>query len=184
MDTQRLGGDIICNRHTTIGGDIICNGKIDCNEIQVNSIPLNSFYNFTFGYNYWGTFGNGIHIYLNPDTSYNESYSHFKTFDRTNEKFNCKAQYLGTYEITCHVTYRNMSNSRHNPCIAIGKNNDVCKGDVSDTNTGPNWTVALPNSYSQHNIFSVQYVRYDSEGGKVTILSCSRIYHLLIQQIK
>ena len=99
---------------------------MECSEIKVNSIPLNSFFNFTFGYEYTPSsdFGKGVHIAVDS-SSLNETYSHFVTFDRTDEIFTCKTGYLGTYEIQAHVTYRNTSNSRHNPCIAIGVNDDV-----------------------------------------------------------
>jgi hypothetical protein len=157
--------------------DLGLNGNINCTEIKVNSIPLNSFFNFTYGYNYTPNshnFGKGRHIVVDSSTL-NETYSHFVTFDRTNENFTCKAQYLGTYEIQAHVTYRNTAGGRHNPCIAIGVNDDVVNGTIGSTGTSPNWLTKLTNSYSQHNIFSAQYVRMSE--GKVTTLSCTRIYH-------
>jgi len=174
-------GSVTCSALTVNGAtqcndDVDVSGNINCTEIQVNSIPLNSFFNFTFGYDYTpsSNFGKGRHIAVDPPT-FNETYSHFVTFDRTQGKFTCKAEYLGTYEIQAHVTYRNTSGSRHNPCIAIGVDDDVVNGTIGSTGTSPNWTIALTNSYSQHNIFSAQYVRMGE--GKVTTLSCTRIYH-------
>ena len=158
-------------------------GDIDCNEIKVNKIPLNAFYNFTYGYDYTPTlpvgigFGRGYHIQLDVST-FNHAYSHFETFRRDEDdihSFRCESNYLGTYEITAHVIYRNNQGGRHNPCIAIGVNDDVCDGTVGATNTGPKWDVGLTTGYCQHNIFSAQYVRHLE--GKVTNLSCSRIYH-------
>ena len=181
--TSNLGtdGSVTCSALTVNGAtqcndDIDVSGNINCTEIQVNSIPLNSFFNFTFGYNYTPSsdFGKGVHIAVDS-SSLNDTYSHFVTFDRTDEIFTCKTGYLGTYEIQAHVTYRNTSNSRHNPCIAIGVNDDVVNGVIGATGTAPNWTTALTNSYSQHNIFSAQYVRMGE--GKVTTLSSTRIYH-------
>ena len=158
------------------------NGEIDCTEIKVNSIPLNSFYNFTYGYNYTPTlpgiyFGWGCHIQLDTST-FNNAYSHFQTFRRDENdihSFRCESNYLGTYEITAHVIYRNKQGLRHNPCIAIGVNDDVCDGAIGVDGTGPNWDVGLTTGYCQHNIFSTQYVR--TVEGKVSNLSCSRIYH-------
>jgi hypothetical protein len=158
------------------------NGEIDCTEIKVNSIPLNSFYNFTYGYNYTPTlpgiyFGWGCHIQLDTST-FNNAYSHFQTFRRDEDdihSFRCESNYLGTYEITAHVIYRNKQGIRHNPCIAIGVNDDVCHGAIGANGTGPNWDVGLTTGYCQHNIFSTQYVK--NIEGKVSNLSCSRIYH-------
>ena len=161
---------------TNYTGKLGTDGSVECSEVKVNSIPLNSFFNFTFGYDYTpsSNFGKGRHIAVDPST-FNETYSHFVTFDRTQGKFTCKAEYLGTYEIQAHVTYRNTSSSRHNPCIAIGVDDDVVNGVIGSTGTSPKWTTALTNSYSQHNIFSAQYVRMGE--GKVTTLSSTRIYH-------
>ncbi len=155
----------------------------------MNQIPLNAFYNFTYGYHYRSTlpvgigFGRGYHIQLDVST-FNDAYSHFQTFRRDEDdihSFRCESNYLGTYEITAHVIYRNNQGGRHNPCIAIGVNDDVCartsdpNWKVGDVGTGPNWDVGLTTGYCQHNIFSAQYVRHLE--GKVTNLSCSRIYH-------
>ena len=161
---------------TKYTGKLDLDGSVECTAVKVNSIPLNSFFNFTFGYDYTpsSNFGKGRHITVDSST-FNETYSHFVTFDRSQGNFTCKAEYLGTYEIQAHVTYRNTSGSRHNPCIAIGVDDDVVNGTIGDTGTAPNWTIALTNSYSQHNIFSAQYVRMGE--GKVTTLSCTRIYH-------
>jgi len=168
------GEEAISTKYT---GKLDLDGSVDCTEVKVKSIPLNSFFNFTYGYNYTPNshnFGKGRHIVVDSSTL-NETYSHFVTFDRTNENFTCKAQYLGTYEIQAHVTYRNTSGSRHNPCIAIGVDDDVVDGTIGSTGTSPNWLTSITNSYSQHNIFSAQYVRMSE--GKVTTLSCTRIYH-------
>lgn len=165
---------------THYSGKLDTDGSVDCTEIKVNKIPLNAFYNFTYGYNYTPTstnfgFGRGYPIMVNALT-FNETYSHSITFDRTNvTDFKCGSNFLGTYEINAHVTFRNNNSARNNPCIAIGVNDDVCDGTVGATSTGPNWDVALTDSYSQHNIFSVHYVRQGE--GRVTTLSCSRIYH-------
>jgi len=159
-------------------GKLDTDGSVDCTEIKINSIPINAFYNFTFGFNYTpnGTgFGRGNPIRIDPMT-FHESYSHFKTFNSVDvESFKCDPDYFGTYEIHANVLYRNNEAIRHNPCIAISINNDAVDGVVNGTNTGPNWDVKLPNGFCQHNIFSTHYVRTNE--GRVTNLSASRIYH-------
>lgn len=157
-------------------GKLDTDGAVYCTEIRVNQIPLNAFYNFTYGYNYTPTnitgFGKGLHIMVNQLT-FKESFSHHKTFNVYSESFTCDANYLGTYEINAHVTYRNLDNARHTPVISISINDDTLIGSVGRAT--PKWDVALTNDYCQHNIFSSQYARMSE--GQVTTLSCSRIYH-------
>jgi hypothetical protein len=151
------------------------NGDINCNEIQVNSIPLNSFTNMTFLYNYTVTTGNawgrGRRVIAQ---NFERCYSHNAQFNRNGSNAQCDSSYYGTYLIEAHVTFRNDGTGRVNPVIGIGINSDVVNGSINGTNTGPNWETALTNGYCQHNIFSAQYTRNDQ--GEVSTLSCSRIY--------
>jgi len=190
-DDLSVGGDLIVNGgiytdnfsvadttgHTTIGGDIICNGKIDCNEIQVNSMPINSFTNLSLQYNYeiinnanyhWGK-GRKLDISSNLPSCY----SHIRQFTRfvpdTSSCITCVSPYFGTYLIEAHVIFRNNSSSRVNPVISI----DIEEDTLGSENI-PNWKSNFSNNYCQHNIFSVNNV--GENAGRVSNLSASRIY--------
>ena len=145
-------------------------GNINCSEIQVNSIPINSFTNFRFG-TVPGVrlkWGSGQHL---PVSISQAVYSHNQQFDPnlSDDEFNCNFAYYGTYEITCNVIFKNLSTARLTPCIGIAINNDI--NDISGSSVSPKFTLR-PHYQTP---FSVQYVRMGE--GKVCNLSCSRIFN-------
>lgn len=149
------------------------NGDINCNEIQVNSIPLNSFTHYLMGSTYRPptgiNWGRGQPLIMNTPT--NPYKSHTIQFNDSSDcYFNCVQSQLGTYEITANVVYRNTSSARKNPCIGIAVNDDT-NDTVSAANTSPEWNL-LP--YYQ-TPFAVSYVRYGE--GKVCSLTAKRIHH-------
>jgi hypothetical protein len=161
-------------------GKLDTDGSVDCTEIKVNSIPLNSFTNMTFLYDYLvtsananvnNTWGRGRRMII---SNYQRCYSHTPHFYRSGSNINCNSLYYGTYLIEAHATFRNDGTGRVNPVIGIGINADCVNGPINNANTGPNWAAALTNGFCQHNIFSAQYTRNDQ--GEVSTLSCSRIY--------
>ena len=161
-------------------GKLDTDGSVDCTEIKVNSIPINSFTNMTFLYNYVvtsananenNTWGRGRKMII---VNYQRCYSHNPHFYRSGTNVKCDSSYYGTYLIEAHATFRNDGTGRVNPVIGIGINADCVNGAINDVNTGPNWETALTNGFCQHNIFSAQYTRNDQ--GEVSTLSCSRIY--------
>jgi len=163
-----VSGEIIC-KELLVNGDIDCSG-IQCDEIRVNSIPINSFTNFRIAVNAIGDWGNGEHlrvtsVLLVPSYSHNEQ---FEAIDSSNS-FICKSGYYGTYEITCDVIFKNLSVYRLNPCIGIAINDDINLPGSSPIS--PYWNLR-PHYQTP---FSVQYVRMGE--GKVCNLSCKRIYN-------
>jgi len=155
---------------TNYSGILGTDGSVDCTEIKVNSIPINSFTNFRFGI-VQGVqlgWGNGKHLSANISTGW---YSHNKQFvTDTSTNFTCNSSYYGTYEITCNVIFRNSAGLRLNPCIGIAIDDDI--NDVSGSDPiKPKWN--LRPQYQTP--FSVQYVR-NSEG-RVCNLSCKRIFN-------
>jgi len=163
-------------------GKLDTDGSVDCAEIKVNSIPINSFTNYKFGTNYnFGSWGRGNLLELPYDTwiSTPESKSHLMQFRpqyylnpttllNTFLYFTCYQ--LGTYEITANVVFRNISGARQNPCIGIAVGPDDLD-DNSGTFTSPDWS-STPNNQTP---FSVSYVRMGE--GKVCSLSAKRIHH-------
>jgi hypothetical protein len=182
-DDLSVGGDLIVNGgiytdnfsvadttgHTTIGGDIICNGKIDCNEINVNSLPLNSFTNYSYNGDYdpsnnWGK--GEVLKGLEHDEQISYSHSEQFTLNTSDYTITCNNNFYGTYEITAHVVFRSKTdNSVLNPCIGIAKYNDTTTG------SSPNFELR---AYSQ-SPFSYQHVRMTK--GRVTSLNAKRIHH-------
>ena len=151
-------------------------GEIDCNEIQVNSIPLNSFTNYTLGSNYtFGNWGRGDTIRRNTAQSFQPSTSHgtlqFTFVD--NKTYKCLE--LGTYEITANVIFRNTSGTRVNPCIGISINGDTNEPTGVTNSFAPKWDL-IP--YNQ-TPFAVSYVRYNE--GKVCSLTAKRTHHFINQ---
>jgi len=143
------------------------NGEIDCTEIKVNSIPINSFTNYKFGSNYaYGNWGRGNNIRKDTNKVFLPSTSHgtlqFSFVE--NQTFECLK--LGTYEITANVIFRNLSTNRQNPCIGISVNNDT-----STEIPSPKWDLSPYNQTP----FAAAYARLTS--GKVTSLTAKRIYH-------
>jgi hypothetical protein len=163
-------------------GKLDLDGSVECTEIKVNDIPLNSFTNYKFGTNYnFGSWGKGNLLELPYDTwiSTPESKSHLMQFRpqyylnpttllKTFLYFTCYQ--LGTYEITANVVFRNETNSRLNPCIGIAVGPDDLD-DNSGQFTAPDWSITPHNQTP----FSVSYVRMSE--GMVCSLSAKRIHH-------
>ncbi len=150
------------------------NGEMNCQEIQVNSIPLNSFTNFILMYNATNpsTWGNGYQ--LRHDSSSTITYSHAKQFEYADiNSIKGIFGHLGTYLIEANVMFRNDGTGRVNPVISIDIEGDTRKFE-SSTVYSPNWETAMASGYSQSNIFSSQYTRDDQ--GEVSNLSAKRIY--------
>ena len=149
------------------------NGEISCNEIQVNSIPLNSFTNYTFGSNYtFGNWGRGNSIRRNTAQSFQPSTSHALQFTFVDNK-TYKCLELGTYEITANVIFRNTSVLRVNPCIGIAINGDTNEPTGVTDVSAPKWDL-IP--YNQ-TPFAVSYVRMSE--GKVCSLTTKRTHHFI-----
>ena len=149
------------------------NGEIGCNEIQVNSIPLNSFTNYTFGSNYtFGNWGRGNSIRRNTAQSFQPSTSHALQFTFVDNK-TYKCLELGTYEITANVIFRNTSVLRVNPCIGIAINGDTNEPTGVTDVSAPKWDL-IP--YNQ-TPFAVSYVRMSE--GKVCSLTTKRTHHFI-----
>lgn len=144
------------------------NGEIDCNEIKVNSIPINSFTNLCYGNNFaignWGR-GNRVRLVTSPTlpTKSNSTQLYI-----SGQQFVCSQ--LGTYEITSNIIFRNLSTFRQNPYIGIAINNDT-NNTTTTTYTSPKWDLKL---YSQ-TPFAVNYARLVE--GTVCNLTAKRIYH-------
>ena len=165
-----------------LSGDMRTNGSIDCTEIKVNSIPINSFTSFNFGVDYtfgsitWGQ--NKILLFKNSSgtplsgTPEKTHYSHQQQFtDLTSSEFKCNSNFFGTYEITADVIYRNdTGNTRHNPCIGISISSTDASGDIYNGNA-PDFSVC---PYGQ-SPFSAQYVRMTE--GRGCSLNAKRIHH-------
>ncbi|MDA1364142.1 MAG: hypothetical protein O3A79_05300 [Candidatus Marinimicrobia bacterium] len=144
------------------------NGDMNCSEIQVNSIPINSFTNFRIATSLIGNWGLGNHLQVTSSVLI-PSYSHNELFQAeiSPNSFTCNPGYYGTYEITAYAIFRNLNTTqRLNVCIGIAINDDT--DTVSNT---PDWYLR-PHFQTP---FSVQYVRMNE--GKVCDLSCKRIYH-------
>jgi hypothetical protein len=163
-------------------GVLATDGSVDCTELKVNSIPINSFTSFNFGVDYtfgsrsWGQnkillFGNSS---VNPisGTPAKTHYSHQQQFTYlTSSEFKCNSNFFGTYEITADVIYRNDSgNTRQNPCIGISISSTDASGDIYNGNK-PNFSVC---PYGQ-SPFSTQYVRMTE--GRGCSLNAKRIHH-------
>jgi len=167
---------------TKYNGVLATNGSVDCTEIKVNSIPINSFTSFNFGVDYtfgsrsWGQ--NQILLFKNSSgtplsgTPEKTHYSHQQQFtDLTSSEFTCNSNFFGTYEITADVIYRNDSgNTRQNPCIGISISSTDASGDIYNANA-PDFSVC---PYGQ-SPFSAQYVRMTE--GRVCSLNAKRIHH-------
>ena len=167
---------------TKYNGVLATNGSVDCTEIKVNSIPINSFTSFNFGVDYtfgsrsWGQ--NNILLFKNSSgtplsgTPEKTHYSHQQQFtDLTSSEFTCNSNFFGTYEITADVIYRNDSgNTRQNPCIGISISSTDASGDIYNANA-PDFSVC---PYGQ-SPFSAQYVRMTE--GRVCSLNAKRIHH-------
>jgi len=154
-------------------GKLDTDGSVDCTEIKVNSIPINSFTNFKFGTNFTisGNWGRGNRIRQpNPTLP---SISHGLQFVLNSAQGTMTCEQLGTYEITSTVIYRNTNTSsstgRRNPCIGIAINNDT--NDDSGTNIAPKWDL-IPHFTTP---FACNYARFDQ--GKVCTLTAKRIHH-------
>ena len=144
-------------------------GSVDCTEIKVNSIPINSFTNYGLSTGSEPTWGAGNHIIITEYNLTTISYSHSAQFQAAISplnSFTCNPGYYGTYEITANVIIRNTSGQRLNPCIGIAINDDT-----TNVDNQPEWYL-LPHYQSP---FSVQYVRMSE--GKVCNLTCKRIHH-------
>ena len=164
-----VNGDV--RMHAVDCSAITVNGNINCNEIQVNSLPLNSFTSFTIGTEYtpsdaWGQ-GQIIKGETSPLPTSSNTYTHNSQFYYTSSKYGCNLISLGTYEIYADVIYRNNGGSRHNPVIGIDIDDDI-------SGTSPNWSYT-PN---QETPFSLQYVRMGE--GKVTSLQAKRTHHFTV----
>ena len=167
---------------TNYTGKLGTDGSVECSEVKVNSIPLNSFTNIFLGSEYLPKdnsnstikYGDGLRLkYDSVNTTNSVSYSHLEEFilnSTSGDYFTCKnSNFFGTYEITATVIFRNYSGSqRYNPVIGIAIDNDT--NDVTDA-TLPNW------GKKAHGLtpFSVQYVRMNE--GKSCDLKATRIHH-------
>ena len=161
--------------NTSILHDLSVNGEIYCNEIKVNSIPINSFTNYCYGNNFnignWGRgnrvkFVNSPTLPTNPTLPTKSHSTQFTAMD--NQKFVCSQ--LGTYEIRANVIFRNTGTDRTNPCIGIAINDDT-NNPTTTSNVSPKWDLK---PYSQ-TPFSVNYVSLTE--GKVCNLTTKRIYN-------
>jgi hypothetical protein len=173
------GQEALSSKYT---GKLDLDGSVDCTEIKVNSIPINSFTSFNFGVDYnlgsrtWGQ--NKILLFEgssgNPlsGTPAKTHYSHQQQFTYlTSSEFKCNSNFFGTYEITADVIYRNDSgNTRQNPCIGISISSTDASGDIYNGNK-PNFSVC---PYGQ-SPFSTQYVRMTE--GRGCSLNAKRIHH-------
>jgi len=154
-------------------GKLDTDGSVDCTEIKVNSIPINSFTNFKFGTNFTisGNWGRGNRI--RQPTPNLPSISHGLQFVLNSAQGTMTCEQLGTYEITSTVIFRNTntfsSSGRRNPCIGIAINNDT--NDDSGTNTAPKWDLTPHDSTP----FACNYARFNE--GKVCTLTAKRIHH-------
>ena len=163
---------------TKYNGVLATDGSVDCTEIKVNSIPLNSFTSFHMGADYEPSnriFGLGTSMGIKTDKKI--SFSHSQQFNynyvagRDAFEWTCNSGYYGTYEITTTVIFRNKFSQRVNPVIGIAVNDDT-----SDISGAPNWEINFNSATPVcHNIFSTQYNRMSE--GKVSNLTCSRIYN-------
>tara|TARA_R110001592_G_scaffold360684_1_gene669525 strand:- start:371 stop:3601 length:3231 start_codon:yes stop_codon:yes gene_type:complete len=146
-------------------------GEIDCNEIKVNQMPLNSFTNYKIGSNFnFGTWGRGNQIIYQNIPAVSPITSHGTLqFSKTADNLSFSCLEFGTYEITTNVVFRNTGSSRQNPCIGISINDDTNYRPGSTI--GPNWDLTPYNQTP----FAVAYVRYDQ--GKVCSLTAKRTHH-------
>jgi hypothetical protein len=167
---------------TNYTGKLGTDGSVECSEVKVNSIPLNSFTNIFLGSEYLPKnnsnstikYGDGLRLkYDSVNNTNSVSYSHLEEFilnSTSGDYFTCKnSNFFGTYEITATVIFRNYSGSqRYNPVIGIAIDDDT--NDVTDP-TLPNW------GKKAHGLtpFSVQYVRMNE--GKSCDLKATRIHH-------
>jgi len=165
------GQEALSSKYT---GKLDLDGSVDCTEIKVNNIPINSFTSFKLGTNYNNSvdWGQGIKMSFNnltSDSTHSQLFTEYYNpppFVIPTFEFTCN--FLGTYEIYADVIYRNESGARHNPCIGIDIDNDI-----STTTSGliaPNWSYT-PFSETP---FSVQYVRMGE--GRVASLHAKRTH--------
>jgi hypothetical protein len=158
---------------TNYSGRLNTDGSVECIEIKVNQMPINSFTNYKIGSNFdFGTWGKGNQIIYQqipvvPPITSHGTLQFAKTGD--NLSFTCLK--VGTYEITANVIFRNTGTTRENPCIAIGINADTNL--IIGTEIGPNWDIT---PYNQ-SPFAVAYVRYGE--GKVCSLTAKRTHHFI-----
>jgi len=157
---------------TNYSGILGTDGSVDCTEIKVNSIPINSFTNFGLAiFTSRIEWGQGRHLVISS-TLTTPSYSHSQQFqaNTSDSTYTCNSGYYGTYEITCNAIFRNNTNVRLDPCIGIAIDDDT---DTTGSPPSPEW--AFRPHYQTP--FSAQYVR-NSEG-RVCNLSCKRIYNFI-----
>jgi len=154
--------------------DMNVSGDINGNEIQVNSIPINSFTNYIMGADYQFGTGWGRGNIITRQGTQLPFCSHSSQFsENSSGVFYCSQP--GTYEITANVVYRNINTSnntgRQNPCIGVGIDSDT--NDYNTPYIAPNWNL-MPHGQTP---FAVQYVRMNE--GKVCSLTVKRIHHFV-----
>lgn len=172
---------------TNYSGILGTDGSVDCTEIKVNSIPINSFTAFKLGHQYqvrsapsttidWGRnrilqrddFSNPIRY----DVSY--SYQQQFTYNASDHTITCNSGFFGSYEILATVVYRNDSGARHNPCIGISISSSDPSGDlyvVVNNQIIPDWSKC---PYGQ-TPYSMNYCRMTE--GRLATLNSTRIHN-------